>query len=219
MSRLAPIAALLLAACETTGQLEKRPIIPPAPPVAEAPPSIDPACGSDVARLVREERARRPASTSADLYKLVHEALLGPAHLLMDPERARARLADELAAAGPPRPDERLAEELDEASGTVRIHLRRWRFARGTIAELWPVVTASAAMPSDEARARLPACLRAAAPAAPQDFPAYVEAREAEGFPAVRHSEAYRAAYAPSYRVVLRRHLPGWVTAPPPNAG
>lgn len=218
MKRLLALGALLASGCATP-EVVARPIVPPPPPVVPAAPSIDPACGSDVARLVAEERARRPASTSADLYKLVHEALLGPAHLLTDPDEARRRLVDELAAAGPPRSDERLAEELDEASGTVRIQLRRWRFAHGTIAELWPVIVASAAAPSEQARARLPACLRAAAVAAPQDFPSYVEARAAEGFPAVRHSEAYRAAYAPSYRVVLRRHLPGWVTAPPSNAG
>ena len=219
MRRLGSIPALLLVACATAGpSVAPRPRVQvPAPRVV--PAAIDPACGSDVAPLVSEERTRRPASTSADLYKLVHEALLGPAHLLVEPEQARARLADELAAAGPPRADERLAEELDEASGTMRIHLRRWRFARGTINELWPVVVASAAVSSADARLRLPACLRAAAAVAPQDFPGYVQAREAEGFPAVRHSDAYRAAYAPSYRVVLRRHLPGWVTAPPPNAG
>lgn len=33
---------------------------------------------------------------------------------------------------------------------------------------------------------------------------AFVDARVAEGLPAVHHSEGYRMRYAPAYRVVLR---------------
>jgi hypothetical protein len=37
---------------------------------------------------------------------------------------------------------------------------------------------------------------------------AFMNARRDENWPAVRHSETYRAAHAPAYRVVDLQHLP-----------
>ena len=42
----------------------------------------------------------------------------------------------------------------------------------------------------------------------PRDLADYLTAYAAQGYPMVSHSETYRAAYHPAYRVVLRSELP-----------
>lgn len=236
--RLSPL--LLPAVLATLGCGHARPVaVPASPPLASAlaaapgptatvavPETPAPApdrCGTDLVRLLDDELSLHPAAAPEDLYRLVHEAILGLP--VADPAAARARLEAELAAAGPPRADEPIVEDLDERLGTVRVNLRRWRFIRAGAAELWPIVEASARALGEGDRARLGACLdRAATVLATRGgdadaFRAFVRARAAEGLPPVPPGAAYRAAHAPSYRVVLRRFLPPWVTAPPPEAG
>jgi hypothetical protein len=172
---------------------------------------------------VGDELSLRPAAGPEDLYALVREAVLGEPP--SDPATARSRLEAELDAAGPPRREEPIVEDLDEVQGTVRVNLRRWRFIRASAEELWPVIEASARAIGPGDRSRFAACLdRAGAVLAARGadaavFRAFVAGRATEGLPPVAHGRTYREAYAPSYRVVLRRFLPPWVTAPPPEAG
>jgi hypothetical protein len=201
----------------------------PTPPPVSAPageaasPGSD-RCGVDLRRLLGDELALRPGAGAADLYRLVHEAILGPGPATIG-DGAREALARELAAAGPPRDGEAIVEDLDERQGTVRVNLRRWRFIRATADELWPILERSVRVLGEGDRDRLAACLAAAAPVLATlgrdaaEFRAFVAAREAEGFPAVAPGAEFREAHGPSYRVVLRRFLPPWVTAPPPEAG
>ena len=49
-------------------------------------------------------------------------------------------------------------------------------------------------------------CREGALPFSPAEAEDYIRARRAEGFPAVHHSDIFRARYAPAYRV-LRRDL------------
>lgn len=200
-------AALLLAlaACASA----------PEPPPAPVPHVAKSACDMDVRRLLADELALRPAAEPQDLYVLVRGAILGEPP--PRPDLLAAALGELEASAAEP-----LIEDLDEVQGTVRLNLRKWRFVRGTADELWPVVAASTPIPDPE---RLEACL-AAAPAALESLggdggalEAYLAARREEAWPQVAHSEKYRKNYRPAYRVVLRRHLPPWVTAPPPSTG
>lgn len=194
--------ALALAACASA---------PPAP-VADAD-----RCGMDVRRLLADELARRPLAGPQDLYLLVREAIYGQA----PPAGGLAALAAELDAVAPTA-EGPIVEDLDEVQGTVRLDLRKWRFVRGTAAELWEVVDASRVAPDPE---RLAACLERA-PAAWASLggdggalEAWLAARREEAWPPVQHSEKYQKTYRPAYRVVLRRQLPSWVTAPPPSTG
>jgi hypothetical protein len=174
----------------------------------------------DVRRLFADELALRPAAQPADLYLLLREALLFP-----DPGDAAQGEVDEAEfAALQPVADGPIVEDLDEVRGTVRLNLRKWRFIRGTAPELLEVVAQSAREPPGD-RARLAACSRIA-PQALADLgrdgaalEAYLRRRAEEAWPLVDHSEKYEKTYQPAYRVVFRRHLPPWVTAPPPGTG
>jgi hypothetical protein len=231
MRRLVPCLLLVapaLAACAGAPLPAPPParvvVVPEPPPAAAEPLPALPPCLMDVERLVAEELRARPLAGDADLYLLLREAILGP-EPIVDPAAARVALGLDLDRAGDRRGAEPIVEDLDEVQGTVRLNLRRWRFVRGSANELWPVVEKSARAAGRGDAARLHGCLGAAAAVLPglgrdaAAFRAYVDARAAEAFPAVEHAPAYRAAYAPAYRVVLRRFLPPWVTAPPPEAG
>jgi len=203
---------LLLAGCAT-------PSTPaPAPPTAAAAaPAIDPRCGMDLRRLFADELALRPDAAPQDLYLLVREAVLGPQPPPDEAEVAR------LLASLQPAANEPIIEDLDEVQGTVRLHLRKWLFIGGNAAELHEVLAGAIGHLPDGRR--LEACLEAA-PAAlealggdAEGLAAYLEAKREEAWPAVEHSEKYKKTYQPAYRVVFRRHLPPWVTAPPPTTG
>jgi hypothetical protein len=82
--------------------------------------------------------------------------------------------------------------------------------------------TAAGYQGSVERLAKFCACLGDLADAGALPFPraaveAFMNARREEGWPAVRHSEAYRAAHAPAYRVVDLQLLPA--LAPAAKAG
>ncbi|WP_373048113.1 hypothetical protein [Vulgatibacter sp.] len=201
--RAAILCCLLLAACAG------------APPTSPAP--APDRCGMDVMRLVADEVARRPAAAPADIYLLVREAILGPTATGPDLEAVLATVE--------PAAQEPIVEDLDEVQGTVRVNLRKWRFIRGSAAELQVVVERSLASPDEGARERLAACLErapaawAAAGGDASVLRSYLDAQRENAWPPVEHSEKYRRDYQPAYRVVLRRHLPPWVTAPPPTTG
>lgn len=185
--------------------------------VQTPPPPADDGCAMDVRRLFADELALRPAAEPADLYLLLHEALLPG-------DTPRGEVDEAAFAALEPAAGVPIVEDLDEVRGTVRLNLRKWRFIRGTAAELAEVVTRSAREPPGD-RARLAACSEVA-PQALQDLgrdgaalAAYLRRRAEEAWPLVEHSEKYKNDYQPAYRVVFRRHLPPWVTAPPPGTG
>lgn len=196
---LAVVSALALAGCAS----------------APAPTPVEPerGCGMDVKRLLGDELERRPRAAPEDLYGLVREAILG------DGPASEAELEAALVRAGTASPEEPIVEELDETTGTLRLNLRKWRFVGGTARELAPVVACSAGPPSPEAEARLSRCLDEAATVAGPGLARLVGELRGEGLPPVHNSANYVQTYRPAWRVVLRRCLPPWVTAPPPGTG
>ena len=150
-----------------------------------------------------------PAIQPRDVIKLCYQAARGAEHLLADQARARTYFDQEYAAtsadASVP-----LFETISE--NVARVNIAAWK-ASGLPAE-WLfrmfVHTASVPMGGDD----LLETYIAEAAAVADDLPSWEEAlaawREA-GMPAVHHSEAYRAAEKPAYRIVngrFRRILP-----------
>jgi hypothetical protein len=153
--------------------------------------------------------ARTPEMEPADLYKLLHQGWLGPGHMAPSLETARHHLDVErsrLSLGGQPEP--RL-EALPGPHGLVRVHLRAWPVeSDDTLASAF-VITAETVVPDPEGLVR--ELVRVGAhletlglPFDENTWRAFVDARVAEGLPAVHHSEGYRTRYAPAYRVVLR---------------
>ncbi len=160
----------------------------------------------DFRTVLAAHAARYPAWQLPDAYKLLHQATLGSEHAITDPHAPRRWLDRELASLGTG-PVEPVADTLGRF---VRIHLRPFVARGGDTRALLDAFIRTANAPTDTADL---ACalrdLETMVDAGALSWSAtavrsYIAARRDEGFPAVHHSDAFRAAYAPAYRVVGR---------------
>lgn len=145
-----------------------------------------------------------------DLYKLAHQSVFGPAHLIPDREAAGRYLDQEAAALTPGPPDEPLVEPIGTDPSLVRVNLRPFFARGGSRNRLLDALVASADTVQGDPRvmaSRLASAARelhARGREADADALADLVTRAAAaGYPAGHHSVAYREAYRPAYRVVL----------------
>lgn len=185
-----------------------------------------------LARAVRAGQGEDPA----DLYKLLHQGVLGPAHAAPSPSAALAWLDDEwramAAVADPPAAAWPLLEPIRPDSLLVRVHLRPLaalaaagpggdaarQAAWHALAEAF--VRTAAAWRGDPGRLRelwAHALADRALWPAPADSAAraaFTAGIAAADWPAVHHGAAFARARAPHYRVVARAGLPAaWLAA------
>lgn len=152
-----------------------------------------------------DQCGRYPALRPADLLKALHQSVFGCGHLISDGSGLR-RLREELAALPPD-----AAADTEALDGPFcRLHLGFPAKTGLTAETLFRLTVLSARTRGGAAQleeklevllelaggGRLPVLYGELAPA--------VERWRAAGFPACRHSEAFRAAYAPAYRVIRR---------------
>ena len=159
--------------------------------------------------------SKYPGMEPRDAVKLAYQSTFGGGHLIKDPTAALDRLKAE-AADAPPLPSRPLLEDI--GGGRRRLYLNSPEFAGYTPESVAFLFVEGARDPDRGPEALDPpfALLRemAAAGKAPFSSPtldAYLKEYDAQGRPPVRHSAAYRAAYAPAYRVIedrLLRFLP-----------
>jgi hypothetical protein len=161
-----------------------------------------------VNKLLSAHFERYPAMQLDDIYKLLHQAALGPGHAVDTPAAARKRLDQEMAALGKGSA-EPLQDIISPDGRLGRVHLRSYLAAGGSPDALHRafVDTANSYAASPDKLAKFCGCLGdlAAAggiPFAQEDVLAYFEKIARDGYPAVHHSEAFRNAYQPAYRVV-----------------
>lgn len=161
-----------------------------------------------VNQLLSAHLARYPAMQLDDIYKLLHQAALGPGHAVENPAAARKRLAEEIAALGEA-PGELLQDVISPDGRLARVHLRPYLAAGGDPDTLHRafVATANSYPASPDKLAKFCACLGDLAAAGGIAFTreatlAYFDDIARGGYPAIHHSEAYRNAYRPAYRVV-----------------
>lgn len=143
-----------------------------------------------------------------DLYKLLHQAYLGPGHAIPSREEAAAYLHDEWASLSGPLDGEPLLEVLAEGAPFVRLHMRPYRAQGGTEDSLLVAFLRSAATPVDSISFRRAWGLARARIEGGEihlSLAAY-DAADAElrplGFPAIHHSPAYQRRFQPAYRVI-----------------
>lgn len=153
-----------------------------------------------------------PVMEPQDIAKLCYQAAHGAEHLLSDLSRARAYFMSEWNDT-PSNPDIPLAEPISD--WIARVNLAAWK-AAGLSPDILFELFAATATVSKEGDALLDGYLAEA--------DAYLKDRvtaeqlamwrlflcwyNGQGRPAVHHSEAYRAAESPAYRLVFRELLP-----------
>lgn len=161
-----------------------------------------------VSQLLSSHLERYPAMQLDDIYKLLHQAALGPGHAVKDAAAARAWLEKEAAelGAGPVEPEKDL---ISPDGRLARVHLRSWLAAGKSLDDLnfAFVGTANSYPPSRDRLEKFCGCLGDLAgtggiPFARQEVVAYFDRIAQASYPVVHHSKAYSDAYKPAYRVV-----------------
>ena len=150
--------------------------------------------------------ARYPKLVSCDLLKFLHHSAFGCGHLIQDPSAAEEWLQQEMASCN--------ADDIEYLpGGFCRVHLGELK-ALGVSAHSFArlfAVSAEKAVPGMEAmeellHAALDMAHEGLLPFSYDEFSMAAEEWRHAGFPARHHSEAFRAAYAPAYRVLHSSH-------------
>jgi len=172
--------------------------------------------------LLRQHLASHPEARAQDLYKLVYQGTMGAEHAVPDPQAAERGLVRELDSVEPDAA-EPLTEPCDPNGVLLRVNLRPFKARGGSAAALARafVQTAEDFEPNPAVLAQLLEKLGSADlgnPAAEAELRAFRPMVLQLDYPALSHSDAYREAYHPAYRVVLARLVPGLGLAADPPA-
>ncbi|HWQ37149.1 MAG TPA: hypothetical protein VNM24_00865 [Burkholderiales bacterium] len=167
-----------------------------------------------VGQLLGHHLKRYPLMQLDDVYKLLHQAALGSGHAVDDPQAARRRLEQEAAVLGTG-PEEPIADVISPDGKLARIHLRAYLDAGHDLSALADafIQTAVAYRGSRDKLSKFCACLgdlagAGAIPFTRETVVDYFDRIARSGYPVVRHSQPYRDAYRPAYRVVALEFLP-----------
>ena len=157
---------------------------------------------------IREQYEQYPSLCARDLFKFLFQSALGCEHLLSDRETALSYIRRESTRVSPdalPRTD-RLAGQYS------RVHLS-W-LNGGLTPETLSKLFFASAVKEQGGIDRLEALLavardmirRGELPLDPILFEEELTSWRGAGFPAIHHSDTYREAYAPAYRVISNRY-------------
>ena len=156
-----------------------------------------------------EQLAKHPSMECSDIIKQCYQAAKGAEHLLFDLDRAKAYLQKEWDAT--PAEDAPLYELISPA--VARANIAAWKFHGKSVEEMFALFAASATVPmgSDQVlETYLAEAEEVLTTHRPELLPAWretVAAYKQAGMPAIHHSERYRLAEKPAYRVVRRDFL------------
>lgn len=164
----------------------------------------------ELTEILREHAARYPLMEPTDGVKLVYQHVMGGGHMISDPEASLKRLKAELEET----PSDFVPLTEDLGNGLVRLNLAAME-ASGLTAEGVNRIFVESAREIRGSREDLVKgleMLRAVCDEGCFAFDRdaleiYLTDYAAKDYPAVSHSETYRAAYEPAYRVVSKHCL------------
>jgi hypothetical protein len=153
---------------------------------------------------------RYPLLRAEDVYKLVHQSVFGPGHIIEDETQARQALADEFAELGRRccmQATDAL-EPLDPENRLVRVNLAPLRETPEALNRLVEVLVATAAETKgtpEQAGARMAEAVgwcRVHLADQQEPLAKLVAESALEDWPPRHHSRVFQTAYRPAYRVV-----------------
>jgi len=159
---------------------------------------------TDFADVLQSHAKRYPLMTPCDAVKLIYQATFGVGHLLADEKTVRARIAEEEKTVVPA-PECPQTEDI--GGGFARLYLNREESA-GRIASLFLDAGTVVSGTEEKFLERLDILRKQTRdgvfPFGTNALETYLSGYLADGIRVVSHSEEYRAAYRPAYRVVRR---------------
>lgn len=165
---------------------------------------------SDTRAFLLAHAAAYPALTLTDLFKALYQSAFGCEHLVADPSAAEAYIAAEAESARPC--GRKSVEPLDGPYVRVHLDMLKKGLSARTLARLF----ALSAEHRDGAQAEFEKKLavltemirQGELPFDANEAERSISAWRAAGFPPCHHSEAFRQAYAPAYRLVKAAYAP-----------
>lgn len=158
-------------------------------------------------KILLQHYKRYPKMQPADCVKLLYQSEFAGGHLISDRAKSLERLSVEYDALSTPSVPEQAFEDI--GGGFLRLNLRGLKSLGITLktANGFFVESASSAAGNITSFERklgvlLQCCRQGKLPFAPRQVERYIQSLKDLGYPPVSHSEEYRAAYAPAYRVV-----------------
>jgi hypothetical protein len=160
-------------------------------------------------KIIQHHLNKYPEMEFVDLYKLVYQGTLGPAHLGTDYQTIRAYLNQEMANIEPKKGD--MVEPISGDQKYLRINLYAFKEAGGNSDSLAKLVYRSCQKELDgyqklEKRMRLAGKVLQNYPRKYdyQEYLEYLEKIAKNQYPVPHHSETYIKEYKPAYRVISR---------------
>lgn len=144
-----------------------------------------------------------------DLFKFLHQSAFGCEHMVSALEAATAYIRQERQSCCV---SDRLIDALDGAYSRVHLSCPDCCLSDETFGKLF-VASAKPEPNGDQALEQKLSVAQAlveeqALPFPPDAFKKALEDWKALGYPAIHHSDAFRAAYQPAYRVIANRYVP-----------
>lgn len=164
----------------------------------------------DELRAVLQDHAKRyPLMEPTDAVKLIYQNEFGGGHMISNEDACLAYLRKEYAATAHD-PNATMSESI--GNGIVRIHLSALEEERVDDLGKAFIRSANAHKGNLESFLRKLEVLRQVTVEGLFAFDlasldTYLQAYQVAGYPAVSHSDAYRKAYGPAYRIVLKDYL------------
>ncbi len=162
-----------------------------------------------VKALLLEHRERRPLMRGTDYYKLLYQGVFGVGHIMGDgawgwltKEADGLDLDDQ--------PDEPLVETISADGAMVRVNLRPYLRGGHHLEALFDAMKATALVEgsTDEFMEAWTVLIELVHEGLIEIYPSELEEElRGKGVTPHHHSEAYREAYSPAYRVVKRETL------------
>ncbi|MBN2258712.1 MAG: hypothetical protein JW704_13000 [Anaerolineaceae bacterium] len=164
------------------------------------------------AEIILAHMKRYPLMEAQDLYKLAFQAAMGAEHAATNPDYVHLRLMQELGGLtdGPQEPS---IDPISPDGRILRVHLRPFILAGGNPLKLSQAFLESARAYRGTTDLLALFWLEVQQQAAGGEIPfqvkeleGYFIERQAGEFQPVHHSNGFRDAYKPAYRVVLREY-------------
>lgn len=163
---------------------------------------------------LKEQWKLHPSTQPQDVIKHCYQAAFGAEHLLLNLDKAKAYFSKEYQTVST-RPELPLSEPVSDEF--CRINLAAWKAGKHDPKQLFELFAASVCTPDDSgsretvflkylSEAETLVCAKEA-PFTKKEWNDFCSAYQKSGMPPVHHSEVYRLAEHPAYRLVRREFL------------